>query len=72
MPNSPDIQNRVLSIRVHRKLYCKIQREAERRGMDMSAFVRFVLMENTLNAELSASDVARIKKEVEHAKSLHH
>ena len=40
--------------------------------MEMSAFVRFVLMENTLNAELSAADIARIKKEVEHAKSLHH
>ncbi len=67
MANMPDTNNRNLCVRVPRYLYYKIKRSAAEHGMDMAAFVRWVLAEATVNVQLTSDDIRRIAKEVEDA-----
>lgn len=64
MPNVPDTNNRVLSLRVPRELYYRVRKEAKQRGMEMTAFVRYVLNEEVLDVELTADEIKQIANEV--------
>ena len=72
MANQPDTNNRVLSLRIPRELYCQLKKEAVSRKMEMAAFIRHVLHEEVLDVELTAEELQQIAKEVERAEQKRH
>ena len=67
MANQPDTNNRVLSLRIPRELYCQLKKEAVNHKMEMAAFIRHILHEEVLGVELTAEELQQIAKEVERA-----
>jgi hypothetical protein len=66
MSDMPDIVNkRVLSVRVHRETYRKLQCEAKERKMGFNEYIRHIINEATLHVDLTPEDYAIITKERE-------
>lgn len=64
MSDMPDVVNkRVLSVRVHRETYRKLQREAEERKMGFNEYIRHLINEATLHVDLTEQDYAIITQE---------
>jgi len=64
MSNQPDIRtNRVLSIRVSREVYRKLQKDAEMRKMQFSEYVRFLAIRATETITLELEDFEIIDQE---------
>jgi hypothetical protein len=61
MPNSPDINKRVLSIRVPIELYVALQRAARFHRMGFNEFLRHIFSEATVKIELTKEDYAKIE-----------
>lgn len=55
---------RFLSIRCSQELYRKVERKADARKMDLSAFVRSLLVEATRDIELTQSDSRIIQNRI--------
>ena len=45
MSNQPDADNRVLSVRISRELYCKLQRQAGMLGKAFNEFIRSIFFD---------------------------
>lgn len=63
MPNQPDPDNRVLSVRVSRELYRKLQKEAQRCRTPFNEFVRSALLAKTDHVALNRADYEKILAE---------
>ena len=68
MPHSPNPSKRVLSARVPRELYAKIQKKARSRDEHMSDYVLATLTIATKNVELTPEEIEQIRKDTENAK----
>ena len=65
MSNQPDITKRVLSLRVSREFYRRLQKGAILRGMGFNEYVRFLIYEATEHIQLSPADHIEIAAEIE-------
>lgn len=63
MPDQPDINKRVLSVRILRETYRKLQKEAADRKMKFNEYLRHVINEATYHVDLSEEDYAIITRE---------
>lgn len=64
MADQPDIvTKRVLSVRISREFYRRLQKEAEKRLMKFNEFVRYIVYEATENVELTKDDYKVIDSE---------
>lgn len=63
MPDQPDINKRVLSVRISREFYRRLQLEAKRRRMGFNEYVRHIIYEATENVELKVEDYEIIERE---------
>jgi len=74
MPDQPDIINkRVLSVRISRELYRKLQKDAVARKMQFNEFLRVLIINATDHVDLNNEDFEAIKierdKDVERARA---
>jgi hypothetical protein len=66
MSDMPDVVNkRVLSVRVQRETYRKLQKEAAGRKMGFNEYIRHVINEATFHIDLNKDDYAIITAERE-------
>lgn len=65
MPDQPDPSKRVLSARISRELYRKLQKGAKMSGEKFNDFVRMVIVSKTDHIELTKSDYDQILREKE-------
>lgn len=64
MSDMPDVVNkRVLSVRIHREVYRKLQVEAAERKMKFGEYIRHIVNEATLNVILTKEDYDIITNE---------
>jgi hypothetical protein len=65
MPNQPDIvTKRVLSVRISRELYRKLQKAAGDRKMKFNQFIRLIIFEATECIFLNEKDYEQIGREI--------
>ena len=69
MPDKPNSNNRSVTLRLPRELYYRIKQRADACGMDVSAYIRTVLNEDTRNVVLTYDDIMTIAQEVRDAES---
>lgn len=67
MPDQPDSNNKIISLRLPRELHRKVQKAAAQAKMDVSAYIRMVLAESTLDVQLTPEEIMQIAKEVQNA-----
>lgn len=65
MPDQPDPSKRVLSARISRELYRKLQKGAKASGEKFNDYVRAMVMSKTDHIELTREDYDRILAEKE-------
>lgn len=65
MADQPDINKRVLSVRISREFYKRLQVEAKRRGMGFNEYVRHLIYEATEHVGLTKEDYEAIERERE-------
>ena len=65
MPNQPDIHNQVLSLRISREFYRRLQISARQHKMGFSEYVRHLIYEATERVQLSKEDYAKIQDDIE-------
>lgn len=63
MPDQPDPNNRVLSVRISREFYRRLQKLAAERKMGFNEFVRWVIWKATGSVPLTKDDYERIEQE---------
>ena len=63
MPDQPDPNKRVLSVRIAREFYRRLQIEAQRRQMGFNEYVRFLIYKETENISLTKEDYDVIERE---------
>lgn len=63
VPNQPDINNRVLSCRISREFYRRLQKEAESHKMGFNEYVRWLIWKATESVPLTKEDYERIERE---------
>jgi len=64
MPDQPDIINkRVLSVRISREFYRRLQKAAAEKNMKFNEYIRFVIYEATENISLDEEDYEEIERE---------
>lgn len=64
MSNQPDIGKRMLSIRVSREFYRRLQKGAILRSMGFNEFVRYVIISAVEHIQLSPEDHIEIADEI--------
>lgn len=65
MPDQPDPNNRVLSVRISRELYAKLQLAAKAARMGFNEYIRALLLTKTDHIALTKEDYAQILAEKE-------
>jgi predicted DNA-binding protein len=65
MSKQPDMDNRVLSVRIPRPDYRRLQKLADQSGRGFNQFLRSILRDATDGVQLTAEDYNIIKKEME-------
>lgn len=63
VPNQPDINNRVLSVRISREFYLRLQKEADARKMGFNEYVRWLIWKATESVNLTKQDYDQIERE---------
>jgi predicted DNA-binding ribbon-helix-helix protein len=63
MSNSPDPNKRVLSVRISREFYRRLQKEARERKMGFNEFIRHLIYEATEHVTLTKQDYEIIEQE---------
>ena len=65
MPNQPDPNNRMLSVRISRELYAKLRLAAEAAQMGFNEYIRAILLTKTDHIALTKEDYEQIMAEKE-------
>jgi len=64
MANEPALDKVILSFQIPIPLDVKLKKEAERRGMSKSAYIDFILFEETKNVPLTPEDYELIAETI--------
>jgi len=63
VPNQPDINKRLLAVRVSREFYRRLQNAAKKRNVDFGDFLRWLIERETKDILLTKEDYEIIEQE---------
>lgn len=70
MPAQPSLKKQMISVRLDRELYRKVNKLAKLHGLTMADVLVAMIEDATKNIELSAKDYEEIAKEIRKAQQL--